>query len=296
MTASRSEARQRGATRAVATALCVSILTALGAMLTYALGGQTQIEGVLLGVSLGAIGIGLVIWSKRLLAPDVTVAERYGPSPAADREAAEDALESGVEQIERRRLLTRLLLGAFGALGLAAVFPIRSLGPAPGKTLYYSPWEAGKRLVDEEGEPIPAGRLDVGGVLTVFPEGAVTATDRATGQAMLVNIDPGDYQPMEGREDWIADGNLAYSKVCTHAGCPVGLYQAASAELTCPCHRSTFLVTRNAAVVFGPAGRALPQLPLSVDTDGNLIATGGFSDAVGPAFWNLAPQPQPAGS
>lgn len=296
MSAPGNEVRERRASRAVAVTLCVSILTALGAMVTYALGGQTQIEGVLLGVALGGIGTGLVIWSKRLLAPDVTVAERYGPSPEADREAAEDALESGVEQIERRKLLTRLLLGAFGALGLAAVFPIRSLGPAPGDTLNYSPWQSGKRLVDENGEPIPADRLDVGGVLTVFPEGAVSETDKATGQAMLVKVDPGDYQPMSGRADWIAAGNLAYSKVCTHAGCPVGLYQAASAELTCPCHRSTFLVTHNAAVVFGPAGRALPQLPLSVDRDGNLIATGGFSDAVGPAFWNLTPQPQPSGA
>lgn len=279
-------------TRTVAVALSVSILTALGAMVVYALGGQTQWEGVLLGLALAGIGVGLVVWSKRLLAPEVTVAERYGPSPEADREAAEEALESGVGQIERRRLLTRLLLGAFGALGLAAIFPIRSLGPAPGNTLYYSPWQAGRRLVDENGDPVPADRLDTGGVLTVFAEGATSETDRATGQAMLVRIDPSTYEPIAGREGWIAGGNLAYSKVCTHAGCPVGLYQASSAELTCPCHRSTFVVTRNAAVVFGPAGRPLPQLPLDVDADGNLVATGGFSDAVGPAFWNLRPQPE----
>lgn len=279
-------------TRAVAIAFVVSILTALGVMVVHALGGQTQWEGVLLAAALGGIGVGLVIWSKRLLTQDVTVAERYGPSPEADREAAESALEGGVEQIERRRLLTRLLLGAFGALGLAAVFPIRSLGPAPGDTLYYSPWAPGKRLVDEDGRPVGVDRLNTGSVLTVFPEGATSETDRATGQVMLVRIDPADYEPLAGREGWIASGNLAYSKVCTHAGCPVGLFQAATAELTCPCHRSTFLAARCAAVTFGPAGRPLPQLPLGVDSAGMLIATGGLSDAVGPAFWNLRPQPE----
>jgi len=281
---------QRHASHVIAAAYSAAIVAALAAAGVYVAGGQTQAEGLLLGAAIGSIGLGLVVWSKRLLPDEVIIQDRHGPSAPDVRADAAEAATYGAAQLQRRKVLVRLLLGAFGALGLAAVFPIRSLGPAPAEVLYDSPWRPGRRLVTRDGRPVPASRLRVGSVLTVFPEGAVSDSERATGQAMLVRIDPAAYEPRSGREDWIADGHLAFSKVCTHAGCPVGLYQASTAQLTCPCHRSTFQVTTCATVVFGPAGRPLPQLPLQVDASGHLVAAGGFSDAVGPAFWNLRPQ------
>ena len=121
------------------------------------------------------------------------------------------------------------------------------------------------------------------GLVTVFPEGS---PDSGDGQAVLMQVDPGLIQPRPGREDWSPSGFIAYSKVCTHAGCPVGLYQAEAHELLCPCHQSTFDVLNGAKPLFGPAAGALPQLPLTIDSDGILRATGDFSSPVGPVFWH----------
>jgi ubiquinol-cytochrome c reductase iron-sulfur subunit len=179
------------------------------------------------------------------------------------------------------------MAGAVGALGLAALFPIRSLGPRPGRGLKETPYRAGIRIVTEDGEPIAADTLPVDGVLTVFPEGHTDAADAPT---LLIKLAPGRNDPKPGREDWVvsdATGELvAYSKLCTHMGCPVGLYQAEEGLLLCPCHQSTFDVPDHSRPVFGPATRSLPQLPLGVDDDGYLVAEGDFSGPVGPGFWD----------
>jgi ubiquinol-cytochrome c reductase iron-sulfur subunit len=164
------------------------------------------------------------------------------------------------------------------------LFPIRSLGPDPGTTLDDTPWKPGLRLISEGGEPVAADALEEGSFLTAFPEGFPGSAD---GQVVLVRVPPSLLKLPPGREGMAPEGLIAYSKVCTHAGCPVGLYLAQTHQLRCPCHQSTFDVLDGATPVYGPAARPLPQLPIEIDEDGNLRATGGFTAPVGPAFWDL---------
>jgi ubiquinol-cytochrome c reductase iron-sulfur subunit len=196
----------------------------------------------------------------------------------------EATLREGEEKIGRRSALVRLLLAAGGALGLAALFPIRSLGPSPGDTLLRTPWRAGQRLVTEEGDPVNANDLTLDSFVSVFPEGFVGSPD---GQAVLVRVEPSSLRLPSGLVAGAPDGFVAYSKVCTHAGCPVGLYLAATHQLRCPCHQSTFDVLNGAEPVYGPAPRPLPQLPLMIDADGTIRATGDFDAPVGASFWSL---------
>jgi len=265
-------------------ALGLSILAGLALAVVYVFGGQPQVEGALLGVALGGLGIGLILWGKRLLPREEVVEERHvGPSPAGEREAAGEVIVRGEEEVGRRRFLTRLLLGALGALGLAALFPIRSLGPRPGRSLFVTAWRRGIRVVDEDGVPVTADRLGIGSVITVYPEGAVGSADS---QALLIRVDAGLLDLPPARLEWAPDGYVAYSKVCTHAGCPVGLYRAQTHRLLCPCHQSTFDVLRGADPVFGPAARPLPQLPIEIDAEGFLRALDDFPEPVGPGFWD----------
>jgi ubiquinol-cytochrome c reductase iron-sulfur subunit len=274
----------RGPEAPAAVALGVSILAALGLAVVYVLGGQPQAEGALLGLALGGLGIGLILWGKRLLRPEELVEDRQvGPSPAEERAGVGTALGRGEWDIGRRRFLTRLLLGALGALGLAALFPIRSLGPRPGRSLFVTRWRRGSRVVDEDGVPVTADRLSVGSVVTVYPEGAVGSADS---QTLLLRVDPGVLDLSGEHLAWAPEGYVAYSKVCTHAGCPVGLYRAETHRLLCPCHQSTFDVLRGAAPVFGPATRPLPQLPIEIDPEGFLRALGDYPEPIGPGFWD----------
>jgi ubiquinol-cytochrome c reductase iron-sulfur subunit len=137
--------------------------------------------------------------------------------------------------------------------------------------------------VTEDGTPVQASEVPIEGLVTVFPQGF---TDSASGQAILIRLPEGVLQPLPGREDWSPHGYIVYSKVCTHAGCPVGLYEAKSHQVLCPCHQSTFDVIRGAKPIFGPAAAALPQLPIEIDADGFLVATGDFPVPVGPVFWH----------
>jgi ubiquinol-cytochrome c reductase iron-sulfur subunit len=203
-------------------------------------------------------------------------------SPQAERERAERSLEAGAELVGRRRLLVRMLAGAVAALGVVALFPIRSLGRAPGGALFRTPWRAGKRAVDAQGIPVKASEVVPGTVVTVFPENHVDAADA---QTLLIGLEPGLNRPLPGREDWAPGGLVAYSKICTHVGCPVGLYQPDEHRLFCPCHQSVFDVLDGARPIGGPAARPLPQLPLEIDDEGYVVARGDFSDPVGPGFW-----------
>jgi ubiquinol-cytochrome c reductase iron-sulfur subunit len=278
------EARgDRAVTRGVASLFVVAILSGLGLLVLYARGGQVQLEGALLGLLFCSLGLGLVLWGKYLIPPEVVTEERVPhPSPGGEVAAAEGSFEAG-ERIARRTLLTRLLLGVGGAIALALVFPIRSLGPSPGRSLFRTAWRRGARLVDENGHPIQVDTLPEGGVVTVFPEGYTGAEDS---QAILVRVAPTQLRLPSGNHT-APSGNVCYSKICTHAGCPVGLYSALKHQLQCPCHQSAFDVTLGAKPVFGPAPRPLPQLELFVDRSGFLRATGDFTAPVGPSFWNL---------
>jgi ubiquinol-cytochrome c reductase iron-sulfur subunit len=272
--------------RPIAAMLALSICGSLALVAVYAAGGQPQLEGVLLAVSLGALGAAIIAWALRLLPQEeVTDVREPEPSPPAVRAAATSALERGEEQLTGRRTLGRLLLGALAALVLVVFFPIRSLGPRPGRSMFHTEWRPGTFLIDGEGHRIRDGQLAVGSVITVFPEGH---RGSPVSQALLIRVDPAQLDLPPGRGTWAPKGHVAFSKICTHAGCPVGLYRAAAHQLLCPCHQSTFDVLRGAMPVFGPTTRALPQLPLRIDEDGYLRAAGDFSAPVGPGFWELS--------
>ena len=184
--------------------------------------------------------------------------------------------------LHRRTVLRRSLVTAVAALGVAALFPLRSLGPRPGRSLLRTAWRGGTRVVTLDGEPVRADAVPLGGLLTVFPEGD---TGSADAQAVVVRVEPRLLRLPPDRASWAVDGIVAFSKVCTHAGCPVGLYEADRHELLCPCHQSAFAVLVGAKPVSGPAAWPLPQLPLSVDAEGVLRADGDFSAPVGPGWW-----------
>lgn len=269
--------------RLIGASFLISMAASIGLMVLYALGGDPQLEGVLLGVALGGLGLGIVIWAVDLLhEPEQTEAREPLGSSDAEMDKAEGAIEP--EQFTRRKLLVRMLGGAAATLGAALMVPALSLGPRPGRDLFKTQWTKGARLVDVDGSPLTPADLALRAVTTVYPEGHVDSPDS---QTLLLRVDEGSLSLPEGRSDWAPEGCLAYSKICTHAGCPVGLYRAEAGELLCPCHQSTFDVYTGAAPVFGPAARALPQLPLEVDENGYLVARGDFSEPVGPSFWNM---------
>jgi ubiquinol-cytochrome c reductase iron-sulfur subunit len=272
--------------RAAAISFLVAMAAAIGLTIVYWEGGQPQAEGVLLAVALGGIGVGIVLWARHFMPTD-EVAEDREPIASSEEDVAAFAadFEAGGSSLQRRRVLLATAGGACAALGVALVFPVRSLGPRPGRGFKQTAYRGGDiRVVDENGMAVRPRDLSVDGFITVWPEGH---TDDADASTLLIHFrSDQDFQPKPGREDWTVDDIVAYSKICTHVGCPVGLYQAASGLLLCPCHQSTFEVMRHARPVFGPATRSLPQLPLALDGDGYIIATGDFSDPVGPGFWD----------
>jgi ubiquinol-cytochrome c reductase iron-sulfur subunit len=270
--------------RLISGCFAVTFLAAAGLAVVYWRGGQPQVEGALLAAAGAGLAAGMGAWSHRLL-PQGPFVEDRPPlrSPRAQRAEFESDLDRG-GVITRRRLITRTLGASVVALGVAFLFPLRSLGPRPSEAeLDSTPWRPGTRLVDEDGSPILASDVPFDGLVTVFPDGAVGSE---TGQAVLVRVQPGLVRPLPGRQSWTPEGFIAYSKVCTHAGCPVGQYEAQFQKLLCPCHESTFDVLDGAAVVFGPAPRPLPQLPLMMDDNGYLRARAGYGEPIGPGFWS----------
>ncbi|CAN5345188.1 Rieske 2Fe-2S domain-containing protein [soil metagenome] len=276
---------QRVATRWGVFAFLASTLGSAGFVVAYAVAASPQWQGVALSIGLAGLGVGLVVWSKGLMpqGPEVEKRPDLEPSTDEEREAA-TAFTEGRRSIGRRKLFAPLLVAATGAFTATILTPIRSLGPAPVDQLRTTGWGDGVRLVDETGRPVATEELNVGGILTVFPEGHVDAADA---QTVLLRVGQEELQPPPGREDWSPEGYLAYSKICTHAGCPVGLFQTDTQVLLCPCHQATFAVLDGARSVFGPAPRPLPQLPLAIDGDGFLVATGDFSEPPGPGRWTL---------
>lgn len=273
------QSQQRGE-RVVATSFAVAIVGAIALTVVYSVGGQPQLEGVFLGLALGGLGVGAVVWAQRFM-PSDEASEDRGQLASTEEEvvAFTTAFEQGEENLQRRGLLVKLGLGAVGALGLAALFPIRSLGPRAGEGLKHTAYRAGLRLVNDEGHPIRPQELVAGTLVTVWPEGDQGSADSP---ALLIRTGAERLdlaQPTVG-------GIVAYSKLCTHTGCPVGLYQEEEQLLLCPCHQSTFDVLDGAEPVFGPATRPLPQLPIGVDGQGFLVALGDFPQPVGGGFWN----------
>jgi ubiquinol-cytochrome c reductase iron-sulfur subunit len=274
----------------VAVIFLVGIAGVAGFGAAYWLNASPWVLAVSLGVGLFALGFGLTAWGKYLMPQGPFVEERHRlASDQGSREAMAAALveRTGVV-VKRRRMLGGLLGGGLGIFGVVALFPLlRSLGPLPKSSLEVTDWRKGTRLVDGTGTPVHRDQLTTGGIMTVFPEGTEkTGTKQATDQVVLIRL-----QPTEGVVTQTSgfrtgpDGYVAYSKVCTHLGCPVGLYERELELLVCPCHQSMFRVSDGAIPKFGPAPRPLPQLPLMIDADGYLRAKAGFNQPIGPGFW-----------
>jgi ubiquinol-cytochrome c reductase iron-sulfur subunit len=256
------------------------------------------IFGGALGAGLFAIGFGLTAWGKYLMPQGPFVEERHilAKSPEERNQLSAALVERTAVVVKRRRILGGLFAAGAGIMAIVLAFPlIRSLGPLPKDEFDVSDWKAGTVLVDSNGRPIRRDTLVAGGIMTVFPRnqirldaaGNVTFTDQglATDQTVLIRLPGGSFTTMPGRETWAPDGYVAYSKVCTHLGCPVGLYETELEVLVCPCHQSMFNVRDGAVPLFGPAPRPLPQLPLGYNDQGYLIATAPYDQPVGPGFF-----------
>ena len=253
----------------------------------------TQYLGLCLGVALALLAAALILTGERLV-PTEHLEEDY---PVTEHPADQDQVDQLVAETGGRFTRRRLLIGAAGAagaaVGAALIVPAASFGPVlDTQSLYYSPWRRDRRLVDEEGEPLKADDIEEGTFYTAYPEDAYR--EELAAPLVVVRLDPDQFDLPAGREDWTPEGIVAYSKICTHAGCAIALYRDPkfpAAEpgpaLVCPCHYSTFDPARGAEVTFGPAGRPLPQLPLLVDSEGDLRAAGQLSGPVGPAFWGV---------
>jgi ubiquinol-cytochrome c reductase iron-sulfur subunit len=235
---------------------------------------------------------------------DHEIMEMRHPAASSPEDRAETiaALNAGLEEsgIGRRPLVRNTLLGAVGILALPAVVMLRDLGPLPGDKLLHTVWRRGMRVVrDVVGTPIKASDLEIGDLVNAEPE-VLFATDsegnpvmegvelqvtKSKAAVVLLRMDPEDIIPGKGRENWTVDGIVCYSKICTHVGCPISLNERTTHHLLCPCHQSTFDLADSGKVIFGPAGRHLPQLPLAVDDEGYLVAQSDFTEPVGPSFW-----------
>ncbi|MEC5170001.1 cytochrome bc1 complex Rieske iron-sulfur subunit [Glaciihabitans sp. GrIS 2.15] len=253
-----------------------------------------------IGISLGllAIGIGAIYWSKNLMRGDEMTESRHPTrGTEATREQAVEIFKLGNKEsgFGRRTLIRNSLIGALVAFPLPAVVLFRDLAPAadPVPQLKHTMWATGTRLThDPSGTPIKAADVTIGSVFHVIPEGLNDKEDRleqkAKAAVLLMRLKPEDLKISAGRESWNYDGIVAYSKICTHVGCPVALYEQQTHHLLCPCHSSTFDVTNECEVIFGPAARPLPQLPIAIDSAGYLIAQSDFTEPVGASFWERA--------
>ena len=260
---------------AIAFALFLTVVGSGGFIAVYATSESTLYEGLGLGVASLGLCLAALGWAFWILPKEQVVDEIVTyPSPHNEQVAQEAVIEQGVQEVSRPRLLLAILGGALACFGAALVVPIRSLGPAIDKTLFHTAWRKGSVLVRDDGSPIRVTDLEVDSAVLVFPQNAV---EDAMSQTMLVRVTDSEAPGTRGY--------LAYSRVCTHAGCPVALYRAADRELMCPCHQSVFNVVADGAVVSGPADHALPRLPIAIDDDGVLRATGDFAAPVGPGFW-----------
>ncbi|HMM95869.1 Rieske 2Fe-2S domain-containing protein [Phycicoccus sp.] len=269
--------------------------------------------GVCLALSLLGIGLGAVHWAKTLM-PDHEVVEERHPMRASDADRAEAVRvmteEGGKSQITRRPLIKYTLGGAMALFPLGLALQVGgSLGPMPQKSLSLTWWNGGpsgpgeeptfkplRLMKDPENEPIKASDVTIGSVFHVMPEGLLPNPETGEGGAkhlleekakaavLLMRLDPSQIQSQKELA-WGHEGIVAYSKICTHVGCPVGLYEQQTHHLLCPCHQSTFDVTQDCKVIFGPAKRPLPQLKITVDDEGYLVSAQPFREAVGPSFW-----------
>ncbi|MCW2798631.1 MAG: ubiquinol-cytochrome reductase [Aeromicrobium sp.] len=261
--------------------------------------------GATLGGALLLMGVGIIQWAKKLMGDHEIIEMRHAvASSDEDRAAVLEDLNTGINEsgFGRRPMIRNSLLGAMGFLALPAVVMLRDLGPLPhdeDKTV----WKKGMRVVnDVSGTPIKPSDLEVGSLVNAEPaimyetdadgqpvlEGTALLQAKSKAAVIMVRMRPEDITPSKGRENWGIDGILCYSKICTHVGCPISLYEQQTHHVLCPCHQSTFDLADNGKVIFGPAHRPLPQLPLAVDSEGYIVAVSDFPEIVAPSYPRLA--------
>ncbi len=267
--------------------------------------------GVSLGLALVCIGVGVIQWARKLMTDREIVEYRHAiASTEEDRVEAVGVLQQGLEEsgLARRPLIRNTMIGAVALLGLPAIVSLRDLAKNPDVNLLRTTvWKKGMRVVqDVDGRPIKPADMQVGQLVNAEPsiffentEGenyrekgghpvlshGEIQNEKAKAAVILVRMNPDDIKAAKDRDNWGVEGILCYSKICTHVGCPISLWEQQTHHLLCPCHQSTFDLADNGRVVFGPAARALPQLPLELDSEGYLVAQSDFTEPVGPSFW-----------
>jgi ubiquinol-cytochrome c reductase iron-sulfur subunit len=287
------------AERVVAACFIVAMVAGIGFIAAYIGLEVHSVDAVLrsnlaLGTSLSVAFLGLAfgatIWVRRLM-PDVELTEARKPlaSPAEDRAAFAETFTEGADasQFVKRPLLRRTLIAATLPIVVAPIVLLRDMGPLPGTSLRHTVWRKGTRLLEDvSNTPIRPGDFDSpGGMITVIPEGYEDDDDAlAKAATIIIKFAPGELQPPTVL-NWTVDGIVAYSKICTHVGCPVSLYEQTTHHILCPCHQSTFNAPKGAQVIFGPAARPLPQLPITTNAEGYLVAQSDYLVPVGPSFW-----------
>ncbi len=259
--------------------------------------GSTNAHQLFLGLGLAAslffIGMGAIHWAKTLMPDEEVIIQRHEfRSPDEDRAEFVKAAKDGAEAagLGRRSLIKRSLALSLGLVGLSPLILLRDLGPLPGDEQKKTSWQKGTRLVTDPGDrPIRPEDLEVGAVAQTLPAVAPGThrklSDIAKDAVLLIRLRPEEFNLDAERLSWTHEGIIAFSKICSHMGCAVALYEQQTKHLLCPCHQSTFDVTRAAKVIFGPAARPLPQLAITVDSEGYLVAENPFNEPVGPSFW-----------
>ena len=255
--------------------------------------------GTTLAIALLALGAGSMIWVRHLTPNIEIVEERHDlASEPQDRKAFKREFAEGaaISQVTRRPIMRRTMLLATAPLALAPLVLLRDLGPLPETTLRHTVWRKGTKAVTLGGlRPLrPADISTPGSLITVIPQGYQNDDDAlAKAGVILIKFAPGELHvptnynggTLVSTMNWTVDNIVAYSKICTHVGCPVALYEQTTHHILCPCHQSTFDAANGANVIFGPAARALPQLPLMIDSEGEIAAASDFTQPVGPSFW-----------
>ena len=259
--------------------------------------GTTNAHQLFLGLGLASslffIGAGAVHWAKTLMPDEEVTAQRHEMRSSDEDRAnliASVKENAGAAGLGRRSLIKRTLGLSLGLVGLSPLLLLRDLGPLPGDSLTKTTWAEGVHLVTDPGNRrLRPEDLEVGAVAHVLPEiehpEHRSLNDIAKDALLLIRIRPEEFRLDAERLSWTYEGIIAFSKICSHMGCAVALYEQQTKHLLCPCHQSTFDVPTGAKVIFGPAARPLPQLAIKVDEQGYLVAAAPFNQAVGPSFW-----------
>ena len=299
-------AKERAAGRSVSGFFLVSALGSVLAVVFYFLfpivpGDVASVRlntlslGLALALGLLTIGLGAVHWAKTLMSDVELVEARHGTRGTDQtREKAAEVFTLGNQEsgFTRRAMVRNTLIGAVALTPIPAVVLFRDLAPdaEPNELLRHTLWAKDVRLTrDPTGTPIKASDVTYGSAFHVIPEGINEREDlleqKAKAAVLVMRLRPDDLHEADDRKGWSYDGIVAYSKICTHVGCPVALYEQQTHHVLCPCHQSQFDVSNGAEVIFGPAKRPLPQLPIAIDSEGYLVAQSDFLEPVGPSFW-----------